>query len=200
MSARARHRRRQSGGSVGKKIALAFGLLLAVIGLALGGAAFWVLDTAASAPSIDTLKPADSGANSKVYDSQGNSLGYVQSDVLREPVKLRAIPETLQQATIAIEDENFYEHDGVDFSAIIRAAVENAEAGEIKQGASTITQQLVRNLYIEDPEDTIERKIIEAEMAREYEDEYSKDEILNAYLNTASYGTNASRTAVGVEA
>ena len=200
MSARARHRRRQSGGSVGKKIALAFGLLLAVIGLALGGAAFWVLDTAASAPSIDTLKPADSGANSKVYDSQGNSLGYVQSDVLREPVKLRAIPEILQQATIAIEDENFYEHDGVDFSAIIRAAVENAEAGEIKQGASTITQQLVRNLYIDDPEDTIERKIIEAEMAREYEDEYSKDEILNAYLNTASYGTNASRTAVGVEA
>ena len=103
-------------------------------------------------------------------------------------------------ATIAIEDENFYEHDGVDYSAIVRAAVENIEAGEVKQGASTITQQLVRNLYIEDPEDTIERKIIEAEMAREYEDEYTKDEILEQYLNTASYGTNDGRTAVGVEA
>ena len=179
---------------------LGFGLILAVIGIAAGAAAFWVLDVAASAPSIDTLKPADSGENSKVYDSQGNSLGYVQSDVLRVPVKLKGIPEELQQATIAIEDENFYEHEGVDFSAIVRAAVENFEAGEVKQGASTITQQLVRNLYIEDPEDTIERKIIEAEMAREYENEYTKDEILNQYLNTASYGTNDSRTAVGVEA
>lgn len=200
MSARARQRRRHSGGSAGKKIILAVCLVLAVIGIGVGAAAFWVLDVAASAPSIDTLEPADSGANSKIYDAGGNSLGYVQSDVLREPVKLRAIPEILQQATIAIEDENFYEHDGVDFSAIVRAAVENVEAGEVKQGASTITQQLVRNLYIDDPEDTIERKIIEAEMAREYEDEYTKDEILNAYLNTASYGTNASRTAVGVEA
>ena len=90
----------------------------------------------------------------------------VQSDVLREPRSTsRRSPSGFSNATIAIEDENFYEHDGVDYGAIVRAAIENVEAGEIKQGASTITQQLVRNLYIEDPEDTIERKIIEAEMA-----------------------------------
>ena len=83
---------------------------------------------------------------------------------------------------------------------MVRAAVENVEAGEVKQGASTITQQLVRNLYIDDPEDTIERKIIEAEMAREYEDEHTKSEILEEYLNTASYGTNDGKTAVGVQA
>ena len=105
-----------------------------------------------------------------------------------------------RQATIAIEDENFYEHDGVDVGAIVRAAVENAEAGEIKQGASTITQQLVRNLYIEDPEDSIERKIIEATMAQEYEDEHSKEQILEEYLNTATYGTDRGRSAVGVQA
>jgi penicillin-binding protein 1A len=200
MSVRSRQRHRRSKGSAGKKV---FGVLfgvLALAGLALGGAAIWVLDVAASAPSIDTLKPADSGANSKVYDADGNSLGYVQSDILRTPVDLADMPKYLQQGTIAIEDENFYEHDGVDYSAIVRAAFENAKAGEVEQGASTITQQLVRNLYIEDPEDTIKRKIIEAEMAREYEDEYSKDEILEAYLNTASYGTNNSRTAVGVQA
>lgn len=172
---------------------------LAVAGLALGGVAIWVLDTANSAPSIDTLKPADSGANSEVFDAEGNSLGYVQSEVLREPVKLKNVPKVLQQATIAIEDENFYEHGGVDYAAIVRAGLENLEAGEVRQGASTITQQLVRNLYIEDPEDTIERKIIEAKMAQDYEERYTKDEILEQYLNTASYGTNDGRTAVGVK-
>ena len=178
----------------------AFAVLLGVVALALAGGAIWVLNVAADAPDIDTLKPLDQGANTQVFDADGNSLGYVQNDVQREPVKLNQIPKILQEATIAIEDENFYEHGGVDFAAIVRAALENAEAGKTVQGASTITQQLVRNLFIEDPEDTIERKIQEAKMAQEYEKEYSKDEILNNYLNTASYGTNDGRTAVGVQA
>jgi penicillin-binding protein 1A len=159
-----------------------------------------VLNVADSAPSIDRLKPIDDGANTKVYDASGNSLGYVQSDILRTPVKLDEIPKTLQDGTIAIEDANFYEHNGVDYGAIVRAALANAESGEVEQGASTITQQLVRNLYIEDPQDTIERKIKEAKMAMEYEDEHSKSEILNQYLNTATYGTTDGRSAVGVEA
>ena len=175
-------------------------MLLAVVGIGAGAASVWVLDVLASAPPIDSLKPADSGANSEIFDAKGKSLGYVQSDILREPTTLKRMPDTLEQATIAIEDENFYQHGGVDYGAIVRAAVENARAGEVKQGASTITQQLVRNLYIEDPEDTIKRKLVEAEMAREYESEYSKDQILETYLNTASYGTNDGRTAVGVAA
>ena len=113
---------------------------------------------------------------------------------------LDKIPNRLQKATIAIEDEHFYEHGASTTAAVVRAALENVEAGEVKQGGSTITQQLVRNLYIEDPEDTIQRKIIEAKMAMEYEDEYTKNQILNQYLNTASYGTNDGKTAVGVEA
>jgi penicillin-binding protein 1A len=179
---------------------LAGAVLLAFVGIGLGGAGLWVLDVASSAPSIDTLKPANSGANSEIFDAEGKSLGFVQADVLREPTTLKRIPDTVEQATIAIEDENFYNHGGVDLVAIGRAALENLEAGEVRQGASTITQQLVRNLYIEDPEDTIERKIIEAEMSREYEQEHSKGEILEAYLNTAAYGTNNGRTAVGVAA
>ncbi len=175
-------------------------MLAAFLALGAGGAALWVLDVANSAPPIDDLKPADEGTNSEIFDAKGNSLGFVQSDVLREPTTLKRIPDTIEQATIAIEDENFYEHGGVDYSAIVRAAVENFSAGEVKQGASTITQQLVRNLYIDDPEDTIERKIIEAELAREYENAHSKEEILETYLNTATYGTNDSRTAIGVAA
>ena len=136
--------------------------------------ALWVLDVAPRPRSIDELKPIDKGANSVVFAADGTRLGYVQTDVLREPVELDEIPKVLQHATIAIEDENFYEHDGVDYAAIVRAAVENIEAGEVKQGGSTITQQLVRNLYIADPEDTIERKIRRGQAGREYEEEHTK--------------------------
>ncbi len=200
MSQSSRRRQRNHQGSLGKKIAMVFAVIVAILGIALASVALWVQEIRASAPSIDTLKPAESGESSQVFAADGSSLGYVQTDVIRKEVELEVIPDRLLNATIAIEDENFYEHDGVDYSAIIRAAVENFEAGEIQQGASTITQQLVRNLYIEDPEDNLERKILEAEMAREYEDRYTKDEILEQYLNTAAYGTNDGRTAVGVQA
>ena len=104
--------------------------VLAIVACGIGGLAVWVLNVRADAPDIDTLRPADDGANSQIFDSAGNSLGYVQSDILRTPVKLKKIPKDLQEGTIAIEDSNFYEHGGVDYGAIIRAAVANAEAGE----------------------------------------------------------------------
>ena len=197
-----RARRRQRGrGSVGTKILLVLAAVLAILGLGVAGAGLWVLDVRADAPSIDTLKPIERGGVTEVLAADGSRLGFIQSDAIREEVDFKEVPESLQEATIAIEDENFYEHDGVDFGAVVRAAIENIEAGfEVKQGGSTITQQLVRNLYLEDPEDTIERKIVEAKMAEELEDEHSKEWILNEYLNTASYGTNDGRTAVGVEA
>ncbi len=201
MSERARRRHRRARGSVGKKVLLAFGVIFVLVGVGVASAALWAYDVARSAPSIDTLKPIDSGANSEVFAADGASLGFVQTDIIREPVAIKEMPERLRNASIAIEDENFYTHGGVDYSAIARAALENIEAGfKVKQGASTITQQLVRNLYIDNPEDTIERKIVEAKMAQEYEDEYTKDQILEQYLNTASYGTNDGKTAVGVEA
>ncbi len=172
-----------------------------VIGIAAGAAAGWVYDMWDDAGTIDDQKVVgEEGANSKVYAADGSLLGIIDANIIREPVGLKAIPKTLQQATIAIEDENFYEHDGVDFSAIIRATVENVEAGEIEQGASTITQQLVRNLYIKKPDDTLERKLTEAKWSMEFEEDYTKDEILEKYLNTATYGTNSGDTAVGVEA
>ena len=173
---------------------------MALLALGAGGLTAWVLDVAASAPSIDELKPVDRAVASRVLASDGSVLGYIQTDAIRDPVDTDDIPDILREATIAIEDENFYEHDGVDVSAVVRAAIENAEAGELKQGGSTITQQLVKNLYLRDPEDTIERKIREAKLAFELEEERSKWWILTEYLNTASYGTNDGRTAVGVEA
>jgi penicillin-binding protein 1A len=201
MSSRARKRHERSNGSPLKKILLGLGVVLVVIGIAAGAAAGWVYDMWSDAGTIDDQKVVgEEGANSKVYAADGSLLGIIDANIIREPVGLKSIPASLQEATIAIEDENFYEHDGVDFSAIIRATVENVEAGQIEQGASTITQQLVRNLYIKKPDDTIERKLTEAKWSMEFEEDYTKDEILEKYLNTATYGTNSGDTAVGVEA
>ena len=200
MSVRSRQRHRRSKGSAGKKLLAVLLGIFSVIALAAGGAAAWVLDVVDSTPDISTLKPKREGANTKVYNAAGQSIGYVQSQILSTPVKLDDIPLGLQQATIAIEDEHFYEHNGIDTSAIARAAIKNLEAGKVEQGASTITQQLVRNLYIKNPADTLKRKIQEAKMAMDYEDLHTKSQILAKYLNTAPYGTTDSRSAIGVEA
>src|SRR5436190_1258211 len=89
----------------------------------------------------------------------------------------------------------------IDYQAIIRAGIADlAAGGKPVQGGSTITQQLVRDLYIAHPQETIKRKIIEAHLANDLEDQHSKSWILNKYLNTAPYGTNNGATAIGVEA
>jgi penicillin-binding protein 1A len=173
-----------------------------LVGLALlgvGGASAWVYSIA-SKVDIDKLKPIHQGSNSVVYAADGSRLGYIQSDTIRNPVDGKEIPDILRQATVAIEDKNFYEHGGIDFEAIVRAAFEDLQAGEAVQGGSTITQQLVRNLYIQNPQDNIKRKIREAAMADQFESEHSKNWILNKYLNTASYGTTDGQTAIGVQA
>lgn len=186
---------------MGRKIVLALTVLVAIAGVVVAGGAVWVLDVRSSAPSLNSLQPVDRGEVSEILAADGSRLGFIQSDVVREPVDMEEIPRSLRRATIAIEDQEFYNHKGVDYGAVVRAAWENATAGfEPRQGGSTISQQLVRNLYIEDPEDTIERKIIEAKLAEDLEDARSKPWILREYLNTASYGTTEGRTAVGVEA
>jgi penicillin-binding protein 1A len=198
--ARRRHRRRPQG-SPGKKILLAFGILLAVIAIGVAAAAAWVISVYDSAPSLASLKPITKGTVSKVYAADGSLLGVIHADNIRQPVSSKKIPDDLKNATVAIEDKNFYEHGGIDPAAIVRAGWEDLLAGgKPVQGGSTITQQLVRNLYIANPQDTIRRKIVEAHLANDEEDQHSKDWILTKYLNTAPYGTNNGATAIGVEA
>jgi len=172
---------------------------LGVIILALAAGAAWVYSIAKDV-DIDRLKPIRQGSNSVVFAADGSRLGYIQSDTIRHPVKGSEIPAKLKEATVAIEDQNFYEHGGVDPEAIARAFWEDVQAGEAVQGGSTITQQLVRNLYITNPQDDIKRKIREAVMADQFESKHSKGWILTKYLNTASYGTTDGRTAIGVQA
>jgi len=199
MTQRGRRRHRRSGRK-SSKILLGLGVLLAMIAIGILSVGVWALSIAAEAPPIDELKPVDRSTSSQVFAADGSRLGYIQSDVVRTPVPLDNMPQELQDATVAIEDERFYEHSGVDPNAILRAALENIEAGKVVQGGSTITQQLVRNLYISNPERDLERKIKEATLAEELEDAHSKGWILGQYLNTAAYGTIDGRTSVGVEA
>src|SRR6266480_1880644 len=170
MTQRARKRHRRSRRSVHRTIFLAFGLVFTAIAIAAGGVGAWVLSVWGNTPSIDTLKPIKEGSTSVVFAADGSRLGYIQSDTIRHPVQSKRIPNLLKRATVAIEDEHFYEHGGVDPTAILRALVADVKAGSAVQGGSTITQQLVRNLYIAHPQDNFKRKIEEAKLATEYED------------------------------
>ncbi len=199
MTQRARRRHRRSRGSIRRKLLVGFGVFLGLIVLAVAAVAAWVYSVAKGV-DIDKLKPIRQGSNSVVFAADGSRLGYIQADTIRHPVDGSEIPKALKQATVAIEDQNFYEHGGIDPEAILRAAVEDVQAGAPVQGGSTITQQLVRNLYIQNPQEDLERKIKEAVMADQFESEHSKNWILTKYLNTASYGTTDGRTGVGVQA
>ena len=110
----------------------------------------------------------------------------------------------LKDATVAIEDERFYKHKGVDYEGIVRAAVKNFVNKKTVEGGSTLTMQLVKNLYTADRSRSglagYQRKIREAKIAEELENEHGKDWILEKYLNTTSYGTVGGQTAIGVEA
>jgi penicillin-binding protein 1A len=191
-------RRRRRKGLPGALLALVvLGITAAIAGLAVVG---YVVAIAASAPDLDELKPQDAGETSVVFAADGSRLGFVQSDIIRTPIESGDIPDTLREATVAIEDERFYEHEGIDYGAIIRAGIKNLSTGDTVQGGSTISQQLVRALYIEDPDESYARKIREAKLASELEDERSKEWILREYLNSVPYGTVNGRTALGIEA
>jgi len=171
-----------------------------VAAIALLSVAGYVIAVAASAPALSELKPKDQGVSSEIFAADGSRLGYVKSDEIRTPVPWKDMPTHVRQAVIAIEDERFYQHEGVDYSAVVRAGIKNIESGKNVQGGSTITQQLVRALYIEDPERNFERKIREAKLASELEEERSKKWILENYLNDVPFGTVDGRTAIGIEA
>ncbi len=196
---RNRRRQRRRGGVPSKLLFAGAGIVVAI---ALGAivVASWVLDVAAKAPSLAACKAVDRGGNTILFAADGSKLGLVDSDEAHAPVSIERIPKTLQLATVATEDQRFYEHGGIDPEGIARAALKNLEAGRTVEGGSTITQQLVRKLCIRNPKRNLERKIIEAKLAIEYAERHSRREILGQYLNTASYGTIDGSTAAGVGA
>jgi membrane peptidoglycan carboxypeptidase len=148
--------------------------------------------------NLPTLQPEDLefklAQSSKIFDAKGRLIATLHRGQNRTNVSLDQIPQFVEEAVISIEDERYYEHDGVDLKAIIRAALANAASGGIEQGGSTITQQYVKNVIIapgEIAEQTLDRKLQEAALARQIEKELSKEEILERYLNTVYFGQGA---------
>ena len=148
-----------------------------------------MLSVAQSAPTVDSLHAIVAGASSQVFAANGTRLGFIQSDELRSPIGWSEIPANLKNATVAIEDQRFYKDNGVDPTGIFRAAVKDITSGEALQGGSTITMQLMRNIYLGGDQHTLRQKITEAKLALEYEKHHSKPSILTSYLNSVPYGT-----------
>ena len=188
-----RHRARLSRRRRTKRMILGvFGgalLLLGIGGVTGGGIIF-------TNCSLDSLSPLAIGENSFVYAADGSLLGSIQTSENRQVVKWGEISPWMPKAVVAIEDKRFYAHGGVDYVGIARAAIADLRARKTVQGASTITQQLARNLYISNHERTVSRKLKEVCLARKLDNAWSKQDILTAYMNQVFYGANA----YGVEA
>lgn len=127
---------------------------------------------------------------SVVEDRDGAVLGVLHHDENRSPIPLDQVPQHVVDAVLDVEDDSFFEHDGVNLRSILRAALANAESGSVRQGGSTITQQLVKQGLLT-PDRNIERKVKEAVYAVRLEEQMTKEEILEAYLNTVYFGHGA---------
>jgi penicillin-binding protein 1A len=209
MSRRERQRRKfQTRARPARVLFLLLGLLVTSAAIAGAVAVGWVVTVANSAPSLDTRKPIDLGQTSRVFAADGTPLGFIGADILRQTVRDKRIPKAVGEATVAVEDKRFYDHKGVDFEGIVRAAVKNLESKKDVQGGSTLTMQLVRNLYTGEKARAglkgYKRKIREAKLAEELENRHpgrqGKAWILTKYLNSIPYGTVGGQTAVGIQA
>jgi penicillin-binding protein 1A len=185
--ARLAHRRQTKKMILGVVIGAA--LLLGIGGVTGGGIVF-------TNCSLKSLSPVAVGENSFVYAADGSLLGSIQTAQNRQTVSWNEISPWMPKAVVAIEDRRFYKHGGVDYVGIVRAAIADLRARKAVQGASTITQQLARALYISDSSRSVSRKLKEVCLARKLDNAWSKQRILTAYMNQVFYGANAN----GVEA
>ena len=173
------------------KAALVVTILLIAIGAVLAGAVATGRAVLLGSCNLSSLQPVALGQNSFVYADNGTLLGVVPSRVNRLPLRLDQISPYLRQATVAIEDRRFWEHGALDYQGIVRALYSDVTAGKIVQGGSTITQELVRNLYIGNASRTFSRKVKEACLAIKLAQVWPKPRILIAYLNEVFYGRAA---------
>jgi len=158
---------------------------IAVIG---GGGIILGLVYINALPTLEELSPSPIAQTSKVYDIDGNLITEFHAEENREIIRFSDMSQNIKDAIVSIEDKRFYEHQGVDYIRIIGAAIADIRSGDLAQGASTITMQVVKNIYFS-PEKTWRRKINEALIAIQLERNYTKDKILEMYLNTIYFGS-----------
>lgn len=188
---REKKKKKNSKFTIGKGLKIFIIAILIIAILAGGALAGIVISIIKDAPEIDPTEiNASLDHTSFIYDNEGNLIEKVEAAEFRTFVGLDAMPQHLIDAFIAIEDERFYDHFGVDPRGIVGSMVENFKAGGIVRGASTITQQLIKQVYLS-PDKLWSRKIQEAYLALQLERVLHKDQILEAYLNRNFFGQNA---------
>jgi penicillin-binding protein 1A len=166
-------------------------VVLAATVVALAPAARQLASAASGEPEEIDLAALDNFAvRSQVYAHDGTLLATLHGPENREPVPLSSVPQPVVDAILVIEDADFYAHNGVNFRAMARAFFENLNAGGVEQGGSTITQQLVKNALLTSERD-FDRKKKEIPLALRLEQQLSKDEILEKYLNAVYFGSGA---------
>lgn len=158
--------------------------IIVVIGLVL------VIYYVNSLPTLEELTPSPIAETSKVYALDGSLVTEFHAEENREIISFNKMTDYIKDAIVAIEDKRFFEHQGVDYRRIIGAFITDIRSGEWEQGASTITQQYVKNIYFS-PEKTFRRKINEALIAIQLERNYTKNKILEMYMNTINFGSGA---------
>jgi penicillin-binding protein 1A len=169
-----------------------------VVALLLGVGILYVSAVASDIPALNKI-PVKQQTSSTIYAANGEQLGIVDGDSIRVPIRSSEMPRILKEATVAIEDQRFYQSGAIDLPSIVRAALADLVTGRTVQGGSTIAMQLADNLYLGHAE-TFERKVKEAVIAERLSQRMSKREILTDYLNTVPYGTVGGQTAYGAQA
>ncbi len=198
MSSKARRERDKKGKRIGLRVLAIVGVLLGVL-LVVGAVAayLFVADSLKGLPNVNDPNAFNLAQPTKIYSADGKLLAnfYLEN---RDVIPLSQMSPDVQHAIVAVEDERFYQHNGVDFVGIARAIWIDLSTGSASQGASTITQEYIRNTILakERYQITITRKIREAYLAWEFEKTHTKAEVLQDYLNTVYFGDGA----YGVEA
>ena len=176
----------KSKSNTGKRVVLSFFVIVAVMVTGIG-CGFLTASMNTKPDLANDIRPP---ATSTIYDVNGNELANVHATENRMPVKIAQVPKNLQNAFVAVEDNRFYDHMGIDFRGILRAVWSNISGRTIAEGGSTITQQLAKNAYLTQ-ERTLKRKVQEVFLALQLERQYTKQEILELYLNQIYFGEGA---------
>lgn len=184
---------RRSGplGLAAKVLRTIFVVVCVVLAVGVGYAGASVWKRMQDMPDVALVERYEPIEAIQLFDRNDHLICTVEGDEDRRVVPLNQISSQMQQAMLAAEDHHFYEHNGVNISSIVRASLANMQAGHVVEGGSTITQQLVKNLFFTDAGRTFDRKLKEALLAYELERRYPKDRILEMYLNQVYFGNNA---------
>ena len=177
--------KKSSGVSLGKMI-LVVGLILFVMVIGVGCGFLTASLNTRSNLAEDIVPPA----SSQIYDIHGNEIANIHAAENRRPIGINEIPKNLQNAFIAVEDNRFYDHIGIDPRGIVRAIWANIRGRTVTEGGSTITQQLAKNAYLTQDR-TLKRKVQEVFLALQLERQYTKQEILELYMNQIYFGQGA---------